>query len=176
MRKEIRIAGFGGQGIVLAGRILGEAAINSGHKAVQTQSYGPESRGGAARSEVVISDGEIDYPRVVDADILIALSQPGYDKYHDDVKKNTTIIVDADLVEGAIKRAKLVPFTKTADSLGKKIVANIVMLGYLTAILDMIPKKKMKDTIMGSIPKGTEKINMKAFEKGYNLGKKERGR
>ncbi|UCE38088.1 MAG: 2-oxoacid:acceptor oxidoreductase family protein [Thermoplasmata archaeon] len=175
MRKEIRIAGFGGQGIVLAGRILGEAAINSGHKAVQTQSYGPESRGGAARSEVVISDSEIDYPRVVDADILVALSQPGYDKYHDDIKKSTAIIVDADLVEGAVKNAKLVPFTKTADSLGRKIVANIVMLGYLTPVIDMIPKKKMVETIKNNIPKGTEKINMKAFEKGYALGKKGKG-
>ncbi len=172
MRKEIRIAGFGGQGIVLAGKILGEAAINSGHKAVQTQSYGPESRGGAARSEIVISDGKIDYPRVVDADILVVLSQPGYDKYHDDVKKSTVIIVDTDLVEGAVKNAKQVPFTKTADSLGRKIVANIVMLGYLTSVIDMIPKKKMVETIKNNIPKGTEKINLKAFEKGYNLGKK----
>lgn len=176
MRKEIRIAGFGGQGIVLAGRILGEAAINSGHKAVQTQSYGPESRGGAARSEVVISDGEIDYPRVVDADILVALSQPGYDKYSSDIKKGTKIIVDSDLVEGAVKNALSVPFTKTADKLGKKIVANIVMLGYITAIVEMIPKRKMVDTIKANIPKGTEKINMSAFEKGYALGKKAGGR
>jgi 2-oxoglutarate ferredoxin oxidoreductase subunit gamma len=176
MRKEIRIAGFGGQGIVLAGKILGEAAINSGHKAVQTQSYGPESRGGAARSEVVISDGEIDYPRVVDADILVALSQPGYDKYHDDIKKSTKIIVDKDLVEGAVKGANPVPFTKTADALGKKIVANIVMLGYLTPIIGMIPKKKMIDTIKDNIPKGTERINLKAFEKGYSLGLKDRRR
>jgi 2-oxoglutarate ferredoxin oxidoreductase subunit gamma len=176
MRKEIRLAGFGGQGIVLAGRILGEAAINSGHKAVQTQSYGPESRGGAARSEVVISDSEIDYPRVVDADLLVALSQPGYDKYHDDVKKSTEILVDSDLVEGAVKSAKSVPFTKTADKLGKKIVANIVMLGYITATIDMIPKKKMVDTIKANIPKGTEKINLSAFEKGYTMGKKARRR
>jgi 2-oxoglutarate ferredoxin oxidoreductase subunit gamma len=176
MRKEIRLAGFGGQGIVLAGRILGEAAINSGHKAVQTQSYGPESRGGAARSEVVIADSEIDYPRVVDADILVALSQPGYDKYSDDVKKSTKIIVDSDLVEGAVKNARSVPFTKTADKLGKKIVANIVMLGYITAIVDMIPKKKMVDTIKANIPKGTEKINLSAFEKGYSMGKKAGGR
>jgi 2-oxoglutarate ferredoxin oxidoreductase subunit gamma len=176
MRKEIRIAGFGGQGIVLAGKILGEAAINSGHKAVQTQSYGPESRGGAARSEIVISDDAIDYPRVVDADILVALSQPGYDKYSDDVKKKTKVIVDSDLVEGAMKGAKSVPFTKTADTLGKKIVANIVMLGYLTATIDMIPKKKMVDTIKENIPKGTERMNLQAFEKGYAMGKKQKGR
>jgi 2-oxoglutarate ferredoxin oxidoreductase subunit gamma len=176
MRKEIRIAGFGGQGIVLAGRILGEAAINSGYKAVQTQSYGPESRGGAARSEVVISDGSVDYPRVMDADVLVVLSQPGYDKYSGDIRKKALIIVDKDLVETDDKNLIRVPFTKTADSLGRKIVANIVMLGYLIGITDIIPKKKMADTIKENIPKGTEKLNMKAFEKGYSLGKKARGK
>jgi 2-oxoglutarate ferredoxin oxidoreductase subunit gamma len=176
MRKEIRIAGFGGQGIVLAGRILGEAAINSGYKAVQTQSYGPESRGGAARSEIVISDTSVDYPRVMDADVLVVLSQPGYDKYSDDVHKKALVIVDKDLVETKAENPQKVPFTKIADSLGKKIVANIVMLGYLTGVLDVVPKKKMADTIKGNIPKGTEKINMKAFEKGYDLGRKARGR
>jgi 2-oxoglutarate ferredoxin oxidoreductase subunit gamma len=175
MRKEIRIAGFGGQGIVLAGRILGETAINARNKAVQTQSYGPESRGGAARSEVVISDKTIDYPRVMEADLLVALSQPGYDKYHDDnIKKKSLVIVDADLVETQDKKAIKIPFTKIADSLGKKIVANIVMLGYLTAVLDAFPKKTMKETIKSNIPKGTEKINMKAFEEGYKLGMKAR--
>jgi 2-oxoglutarate ferredoxin oxidoreductase subunit gamma len=175
MRKEIRIAGFGGQGIVLAGRILGEAAINAGNKAVQTQSYGPESRGGAARSEVVISDKTIDYPRVIEADLLVALSQPGYDKYHDDnIKKKSLIIVDADLVETQDKKAIKIPFTKIADSLGKKVVANIVMLGYLTAVLDAFPKKTIIETIKSNIPKGTEKINMKAFEEGYKLGVKAR--
>jgi 2-oxoglutarate ferredoxin oxidoreductase subunit gamma len=174
MRKEIRIAGFGGQGIVLAGRILGEAAINAGYKAVQTQSYGPESRGGAARSEVVISDKKIDYPRVMDADMFVALSQPSYEKYLGDIKKKASIIVDADLVEIKDKKAKKIPFTKIAGSLGKKIVANIVMLGYLTAILDVVPKKKMSETIKNNIPKGTEKINLKAFEEGYKLGMKAR--
>jgi 2-oxoglutarate ferredoxin oxidoreductase subunit gamma len=176
MRKEIRIAGFGGQGIVLAGRILGEAAINSGYKAVQTQSYGPESRGGAARSEVVISDGSVDYPRVMDADVLVVLSQPGYDKYSSDIRKKALVIVDADLVETKGKNLKKVPFTKIADKLGRKIVANIVMLGYLTGVMNVIPKKKMVDTIKENIPKGTERLNLKAFEKGYNLGRKARGR
>ena len=174
MRKEIRIAGFGGQGIVLAGKILWEGAINSGHKAVQTQSYCPESRGGAARSEIVISDKDVDYPRVMDADVLVALSQPGYDKYSDDLKKSTVVIIDSDLVETEDKKAIHVPFTKTADALGKKIVANIVMIGYLTGYMDIIPKKKMADTIKSNIPKGTEVLNLKAFEKGYSLGAKAR--
>ena len=86
MKKEIRIVGFGGQGIILAGVILGEAATRAGHKAVQTQSYGPESRGGAARSEVVISSEPIDYPRVNEADVVVALSQEGYEKYGKDLE------------------------------------------------------------------------------------------
>ena len=173
-KRQVRLAGFGGQGIVLAGKILGQAATNSGYKAVQTQSYGPESRGGAARSEVVISDKEVDYPRVMDADVLVVLSQPGYDKYHDDVKKKTVVIVDSDLVETGPETVIEIPFTKTADKMGKKIVANIVMLGYLTGYMDIIPKKKMADTIKINIPKGTEKINIKAFEQGYKLGVKAR--
>ncbi len=87
MRKEIRLCGFGGQGIVLAGVILGEAAVRAGHHAVQTQSYGPESRGGAARAEVVVSSEPIDYPRVTEADVVVALSQPSFDKYGADVKE-----------------------------------------------------------------------------------------
>jgi 2-oxoglutarate ferredoxin oxidoreductase subunit gamma len=176
MRKEIRIAGFGGQGIVLAGKILGEAGVHAGYRAVQTQSYGPESRGGAARSEIVIADGTVDYPRVIDADVLVVLSQPGFGKYFSDTKKNGHIIIDTDLVEAKDKekdkRLIKVPFTKTADKLGKKIVANIVMIGYLTAFLELAPKKVMKDTIMDNIPKGTEKLNSKAYEKGYELGLK----
>lgn len=178
MRKEIRIAGFGGQGIVLAGKVLGEAGVNAGNNAVQTQSYGPESRGGAARSEIVISDDTIDYPRVIDADVLVALSQPGFDKYFDETKKNGFIIIDKDLVDPKErvkdKRIITVPFTKSADNLGKKIVANIVMIGYLTAFLDLMPKKTMLDTIKENIPKGTEKLNAKAFEDGYKLGLKTR--
>ncbi len=178
MRKEIRIAGFGGQGIVLAGKIMGEAGVNAGYNAVQTQSYGPESRGGAARSEVVISDGTIDYPRVIDADVLVALSQPGFDKYYEETKENGIIITDSDLVEIKKKtednRIMKVPFTKSADALGRKIVANIVVIGYLTAFLELMPKKTMLDTIKDNIPKGTEKLNIKAFEEGYKLGSKAR--
>ncbi|MCK5561916.1 MAG: 2-oxoacid:acceptor oxidoreductase family protein [Thermoplasmata archaeon] len=176
MRQEIRIAGFGGQGIVLSGRILGECAVNSGKNAVQTQSYGPESRGGAARSEIIIADQNIDYPRVIEADVLVALSQPGLDKYHSQTKKKGKIFIDSGLVEAAptIKHSNIieVPFTKTAEKVGRKIVANIVMLGYLTPVLKFTTKNFMKKTILDNIPKGTEKLNVKAFEQGYKLGMK----
>ena len=176
MRHEIRIAGFGGQGIVLTGKILGECAVNSGKRAVQTQSYGPESRGGAARSEIIISDKNIDYPRVIEPDVLVALSQPGLDKYYNQTKKKGMIFIDSGLVEaGPEMKSSIIreiPFTKTAEKIGRKIVANIVMLGYLTPILKFTTKNTMKRTILENIPKGTEKLNIKAFEQGYKLGMK----
>ncbi len=173
MRKEVCIAGFGGQGIVLAGLILGDAAIRDGKYAVQTQSYGPESRGGAARSEVIISNEKIDYPRVIDADILVALSQTAYDKYHKTVKKkNSLIFIDSDLVNAENKSLRAVPFTKIADNLGKKMMANSVMLGYLLGITGIIALKSMEDTIRDNVPGSTIDMNLKAFYEGYKLSNK----
>jgi 2-oxoglutarate ferredoxin oxidoreductase subunit gamma len=168
MKKEIRICGFGGQGIVLAGVILGEAAIKMGHQAVQTQSYGPEARGGAARSEVVIASETIDYPRVLEPDVTIALSQPGYDKYigegsHD----GSLVIVDGDLVkaEGVISQ----PFAMTAEGVGKRIVTNIVMLGYLCASLEVISSEVLEETVLANVPAGTEALNRMALDAGREL-------
>ena len=167
MKKEIRICGFGGQGIVLAGVILGEAASRAGFEAVQTQSYGPESRGGAARSEVVISTEPIDYPRVSRADVLIALSQASYDSYVGEMAKDGTVVIDADLVEA--DGAAAVPFTTTAEEVGRKIVANLVMLGYLTALLDLVPPDVLEETVMDNIPVGTEELNRRALQAGREL-------
>lgn len=167
MKKEIRICGFGGQGIVLAGVILGEAASRAGFEAVQTQSYGPESRGGAARSEVVISDQPIDYPRVSRADVLIALSQSGYDSYADEMAEDGVVVVDGDLVQ--TDGVESVPFTTTAEKVGRKIVANMVMLGYLSALLDLVPRDVLESTVMDNIPAGTEELNRRALEAGREL-------
>jgi 2-oxoglutarate ferredoxin oxidoreductase subunit gamma len=167
MRKEIRICGFGGQGIILAGVILGEAATRAGRQAVQTQSYGPESRGGAARSEVVISDGPIDYPRVTRADVIVALSQPGFDRYATELAEGGTVIVDGDIVEA--EGADSQPFTRTAEEVGHKIVTNIVMLGYLGAATGLIPDEVLEQTVLESVPKGTEDLNRRALEAGRRL-------
>jgi 2-oxoglutarate ferredoxin oxidoreductase subunit gamma len=167
MKKEIRICGFGGQGIVLAGVILGEAASRAGFEAVQTQSYGPESRGGAARSEVVISDEPVDYPRVSRADVLIALSQTAYETYSDELADGAHVVVDGDLVEA--NGVATVPFTTTAEGVGRKIVANMVMLGYLAELLDLIPKDVLEGTVMDNIPKGTEELNRRAVAAGREL-------
>jgi len=167
MKKEIRIVGFGGQGIILAGVILGEAATRAGHWAVQTQSYGPESRGGAARSEVVISDDPIDYPRVSRADVVIALSQEGFKKYGTDLNDGGVVVVDTSLVEA--EGALALPFTTTAEEVGRKIVSNIVMLGYLGALLDILPLKLLEETVLANIPKGTEELNRRALAAGWAL-------
>ena len=167
MKKEIRIVGFGGQGIILAGVILGEAATRAGHKAVQTQSYGPESRGGAARSEVVISSDPIDYPRVNKADVVVALSQEGYEKFGKGLGDGVEVVVNSDLVKAEGVRS--LPFTKIAEEVGYKIVSNIVMLGYVGALLDVVPYDLLEETVVANIPKGTEDLNTKALAAGRAL-------
>jgi len=167
MKKEIRICGFGGQGIILAGVVLGEAATRAGFQAVQTQSYGPESRGGAARAEVVISSDPIDYPRVTRPDVVVALSQAGFDRFGQDVADDGVVLVDEALVEAEGVRS--VPFTTTAEEVGRKIVANIVMVGYLGALLDVVPHDVIESTVLANIPAGTEDLNRKAVRAGRDL-------
>jgi 2-oxoglutarate ferredoxin oxidoreductase subunit gamma len=176
MRTEVRFAGFGGQGIIKSGIITAAAAcIYGGKSAVQTQSYGPESRGGACKSEVVISEEEIDFPKVVEPDILVLMSQHAYNEYVDDVKPGGTIIIDPDMIphekELASSNAFKVPATRIAEELGKKIVANIVMLGAFVAITNALDKNAVKESIKANVPKGTEELNLLAFEKGYEYAK-----
>ena len=167
MRTEIRICGFGGQGIILAGVILGESASRAGFQAVQTQSYGPESRGGAARSEVVISDGPVDYPRVTRANVIVALSQPSYDKYAGDLAEGGLVIFDGDLVKG--EGTTGLPFQRTAEEVGHKIVTNIVMLGYLAARMDLVPEDVFEETVLRNVPPKTAELNRKALAAGRRL-------
>ncbi len=177
MRLEIRVAGFGGQGIIRAGLILAAAAsIYADKNAVETQSYGPESRGGACKSEVVISDDEIDFPKVTEPDVLIAMSQEAYNAYVGTVKKKGTLLLDSDLVpkEKVTSHIRVfrVPATKIAEEMGKSLVANVVMLGALTSITHLVSADFMKKSILSTIPKGTEKLNIEAFKRGYDYGKK----
>ena len=167
MKKEIRICGFGGQGIILAGVVLGEAATRAGYRAVQTQSYGPESRGGAARAEVVISSEPIDYPRVSRPDVVVALSQAGYDRFGQDVADDGIVLVDEALVEA--EGVTSVPFTTTAEEVGRKIVSNVVMVGYLGALIEVIPHDVLESTVLANIPAGTEDLNRKAVTAGRDL-------
>ncbi len=180
MRTEIRIGGFGGQGVILAGIILGKAAsIFDKNEAVQTQSYGPEARGGASKCEVVISDGEIDYPKVQSPDILVAMSNEALIKYIVDLKDEGTLIVDPgttdiedvrDFIDQHNIKVFNAPATKTAnDEIGLKIVANIVMVGAITKITGVISENAAIEAIKDSVPAGTEEKNINAFNAGYNL-------
>ena len=176
MRIEIRFAGFGGQGIIKSGIIVAAAAsIHGGKNSVQTQSYGPESRGGACKSEVVISEEEIDFPKVVQPDVLVVMSQHAYNDYAEDIKSTGLVIMDPDMIPTERKvNAKVykVPATKIADQLGRRIVANIVMLGAFIAITGLLDENEVKESIKENIPKGTEELNLAAFDKGYEYGKK----
>jgi 2-oxoglutarate ferredoxin oxidoreductase subunit gamma len=175
MRVEIRFAGFGGQGIIKSGIIIAAAGtIYGGKNAVQTQSYGPESRGGACKSEVVLSEEEIDFPKVVEPQVLVLMSQHAYNDYAEDLKAGGTMIIDPDMIptERDLKNVKVyrVPATKIAEELGRRIVANIVMIGAFVAITSILDKDVVRESIKANIPKGTEDLNLNAFEKGYEYG------
>lgn len=172
--REIRIAGFGGQGIVLSGNIIGKAAsIYDNGFAALTQSYGPESRGGSCRAEVVISDAPIDYPYVVSPEIQVVLSQEAYTEHGRKAPPGTLLIVDSDLVTVDSSQNPMplsIPASRMAQEIGRPVVANIIMLGFLAAISDVVSSEALKKAILDSIPEGTENLNMKAFELGYNYG------
>jgi 2-oxoglutarate ferredoxin oxidoreductase subunit gamma len=174
MKKDIRICGFGGQGVILAGFIIGKAAsVFENYHAVQSQSYGPEARGGAARSEIIISDEKIGYPRPVGVDCLVAMSQESFDSYRDDIRKDAVIILDPDLVKKHDIDRKLhkVQALKIAEELGNKIVTNIVMVGAFTSIYGLLKTEAVKESVIDSVPKRFTELNVKAFERGFEAGK-----
>lgn len=169
----IKFCGFGGQGIILSGLMLGKAAsIYDGAQATFTQSYGPEARGGECSASVIISGRRASYPFVETADMLVAMSQTAYDKYITQVKPGGLLIVDEDLVaphdvpEGVTVRC--VPATAIAERLGNKIVANVVMLGFFTAISGLVSRKAMKKVVAETVPKRFLGLNIKAFSTGYD--------
>ena len=178
-RMEIRLAGEGGQGMILAGIILAEAAaIYDNKNATQTQSYGPEARGGASKAEVVIAQGEIDHPEVILADVLVALSQEACDKYAGNLKKDGLLIVDQERV-GRVpsSRAIKVPITRLAqESSGKSITANDVALGVLVGLTSVVSKQAIIQAVAARAPKGTEEMNRAALSAGVEaadlVGKK----
>lgn len=171
---EIRLSGAGGQGLILVGKILAEAAaIYDGKNATQSQSYGPEARGGASRSEVIISDGDIDYPKATNIDLLLAMTQEAVDKYANDIKPDGVIIVDSGFVSNNPKgdfKLYSFPITEIAEEkIGKKLVANIVALGVIVKLSDIISEEAILNAIRARVPKGTEEMNIKAFQQGQDL-------
>jgi 2-oxoglutarate ferredoxin oxidoreductase subunit gamma len=173
-RYEIRLSGSGGQGLILAGKILAEAAaIYDGRNAVQTQSYGPEARGGASKAEVVISDGDIDYPKAVQLDLLLSLTQVSCTKYVGDLKKDGILIVDsgdvAEMPEGDYMVYSVPIGDIAVKEVGKAVVTNIVALGILTRISGVVSEEATRKAILARVPKGTEEINMKAYDAGLRI-------
>ena len=172
---ELRLSGSGGQGLITAGIILAEAALKDNKNAIQTQSYGPEARGGASKAEVIISSDVIDFPKVTLPNMTLALTQIASDKYISDISEEGTIIVDDSIVLPANIKAKniyRVPIIKTAiNEVGKEIVANIVALGLIVGLTGIVSEASLEAAIMSRIPKGTEDLNKLALQKGYELAK-----
>ena len=178
---EIRFAGYGGQGIIRSGIIVGKAAsIYDSKFGTMSQSFGPEARGGACSSQLVVSDSKVLYPYITTSDILVAMSQEGYDKFEPELGEKGMLLMDEDLVKPKPPRGKIkvlsIPATRFAEELGKKIVANVVMLGFFTAVTDVVGYDAMKKALPGSVPDKALDLNIKAFERGYEYGKKSSGK
>jgi len=173
-RYEIRLSGEGGQGLVLAGKILAEAAaIYDERNATQSQSYGPEARGGASKSEVIIADGEIDYPKAEKLDLQLVLTQEALDKYWKDLRPGGWLVVDADAVtrlpEGDFRVVR-VPFVRLArEKLGKPVVANIIALGLIVRLTQVVSEEAAEQAILARVPRGTEELNRQAYHLGLEL-------
>ena len=173
-RVEVRLAGSGGQGLLLAGLVLAEAAgLYDGREVAMVQSYGPEARGGASKAEVIISDHIIDYPLCTSVDLLLALNQEAADAYCWDVSPQAWVIVDADLVQHPpTSRAVALPFTATArDKLKKVMVANVVALGAVSELTGLVTRKALEKALLARVPAGTEALNKKALSLGAKLAR-----
>ena len=173
-RYEIRLSGSGGQGIIISGIILAEAlGLYGGKSVAQTQSYGPEARGGASRAEVIVSDEEIDYPKAIKLDLLLVMNQKSCDEYYRDLKEDGLLIVDSTFVtQVPTSKAIQIPFTKIArDKFHKEIVANIISLGAITEFMDIISPKAMEAAVLARVPKGTEKLNRDALRAGLEAAR-----
>lgn len=174
-RTEVRMAGEGGQGMILAGIILAEAAaIYDGKNAVQTQSYGPEARGGASKSEVVIAPGEIDHPEVLAADVVVALSQEAFKKFASSGKPDGLLIVDEEKVNSSsAPQAIRIPITKMAfETTGRIITANTVALGVLVGLTGVVSRQAIEKAVTARAPRGTEEMNHKALQAGFEAAEK----
>ena len=171
-RYELRFSGAGGQGLITAGIILAEAAsIVEGKNAVQSQSYGPEARGGASKSEVIISDAPIDYPKATVVDACLALTQEAADKYANGIKDGGVLLLDSDLVKnepkGNFKIYKFPIINTAKNELGREIVANVVALGAMVALTGVVSREAGEKAVLARVPEAFLELNKKAFNAGY---------
>jgi len=178
-RIEIRITGFGGQGVVLSGHIIGRAcAVHADKHATMIQSFGPEARGSACSTTVAVCDTEVLYPYIGRPDVFVVMSAEGYDKYRDELKDDGILIYEKDLVRPTIKEGQPsfgVASTRIAEALGRAIVQNIVMLGFFAAVTEIVSRDAMREAVAKSVPDGTEELNLRAFDEGWDAFEKEYG-
>jgi len=172
---EIKFGGFGGQGVILAGIIIGRAASIYDNKfATLTQSFGPEARGSACSAQVIISDRKILYPYVTKPEILMVMSQEACNKFLPEAKEDATVIIEEDLVKPRELKSRMklygIPATRLAEELGHKMILNIVMVGFFTSVTGLVGYESVREAVKASVPAGTETINLKAFDRGYQYG------
>jgi len=172
---EIRIAGFGGQGVILSATIIGKAAsIYQGAYATMTQSFGPEARGGSSSAQVILSDQPILYPYITQPDILVVMSQEAYTRFTPELKKGGLLVVERDLVRVSTPPAGVqcygVPATRLAEELGRKMVLNVVMVGFFGAVAGVVTPAALRDAVADSVPAALRKLNLDAFDKGFEYG------
>ena len=172
---EIRLAGFGGQGVILSAIVLGKAAsIYQNGFATMTQNFGPEARGGACSAQLILSDSPVLYPYVSQPDILVVSSQEAYTRFAPELKDNGTLIVEQDLVrvDGLKAGTKVysVPATRMAEELGKRMVQNSVTVGFFTAVTALLDPDAVRKSVADSIPASFRELNLAAFEKGFEYG------
>ncbi len=171
-RVEFRLSGSGGQGLITGGIILAEAAIIDGLNAVQSQSYGPEARGGASKSEVIIDKAEIDYPKVNKCDVLLSLTQESCDKYLKDLRSGGILIIDESIElpeRQDIKVYRYPIINISITKLNKPMVANIVALGIINGITNVVSNESLEKAVLTRVPKGTEDLNKAALTEGFKL-------
>ena len=172
---EIRIAGFGGQGVILAAAVIGKAAaiFENGH-ATMTQSFGPEARGGSSSAQVILSGEPILYPYITRPDILVVMSQEAYTRFSPELKPGGILITEQELVRidsiPAGVRAFGVPATRLAEDLGRKVVLNIVMVGFFGAVTGLLDPHSLRQAVADSVPPAMQKLNLQAFDKGFEYG------
>lgn len=175
MLKEIRIAGFGGQGVILSAHILGRAAaLHEGGYATMTQNYGPEARGGAASAALIVSNEPIAYPYLTRPDVLTVMSQEAYTRFAPELKDGGVLLVEQDLVrlDGRAAHAQVfsIPATRFAEELGKKMVLNVVMVGFLCAVTMVVSREAARKAVAESVPERFVDLNLAAFDRGYIFG------
>jgi 2-oxoglutarate ferredoxin oxidoreductase subunit gamma len=174
---ELRVTGFGGQGIIRTGMIIGKAlSLHGGMHATLTQAFGPEARGSACSAQVVIDEKPVTYPYITEMDFLVAMSQEGYSKFREGLRKDGTLVYESELVvteEPPDRKMFGIPATRIAEDLGVKIAANLVMIGFFSAVTGIVDIEAVKSAIPGTVPERFLALNLNALQQGYDYGLKQ---